>query len=309
MFYYFLACVCSVLSYDLARSLTTFPSKISLFQNNQLPVPTLHMFWYADIMILFVVAASGVFAYRLKGINVYSPKFYLRNKKITLLLLLPIVAANAKSVLSGTVTGNVIINYSLLTPFVVCILTYFLFKEKLPRPYILAFLLASVGFLLTRSQSSLSFSFNFFLFSYIFLNAFSIVAVRYASLNRSSIEGIIIENLIYASQGFIFFWIFGSFKWEYLFTWQVLLVALPSIGHHILVILGNQRSKYTAGILLIDFTKVGIVYLSTYAFFGKTFSTVEIVGVITICGSICLLKTNLVKQFWIKVSSITSFKN
>lgn len=292
MLYYFLACICSILSYDLARSLTTFESTIPLFQDNQLPMETLHMFWYVDIMILFVVSLGGLFAYKFKGINVYNPRFYLNNRKVILLLAIPVLAANLKSVLSGNATGDVITSYSLFTPFVVCILSYYLFKERLPKVYILAFLVATLGFILTKVGSKHSFNLplNSLLLLYVFINAASTIAIRYASLSRGSIEGIVIENLFYALQGLILFYLFGNFKWQYLFTWQVLLVALPSLGHHILVILGNQASKYTAGLILIDFTKVGMAYLSTFIFFGRSVSSLQILGVTITCFAVATLK-------------------
>lgn len=294
MLYYLLACFCSILSYDLARSLTSFPSKISLFQNNQLPIQALHMFWYCDIIILFLVFFSGFFIYKFKGVNVYKPKFYFQNRKIALLLLVPIIASNSKSFLANSVTGDVIIMYSLLTPFIACFLSYIILKEKLPSSYIKAFVVASAGFILTKfsSVSLTSLNFNILLFFYVFINAFSVIAVRYASLSRNSIEGIFVENLIYAAQGVIFFIIFGGFEWKYLFSWQALIVAIPSIIHHIFIIIGNQKSKYTAGLLLIDFLKVGIVYTSTYIFFGKSFSVLELVGIGIICISVLLLKKN-----------------
>lgn len=58
---YLIACACSILSYDLARSLTTFKSSIEFFNNSQVPVKVMQMFWYCDIIILMIAVISAPF--------------------------------------------------------------------------------------------------------------------------------------------------------------------------------------------------------------------------------------------------------
>lgn len=292
---YLIACFCSTVSYDLARSLTTFKSSINFFNNSQLPIKVMQMFWYCDIIILIIAIISAPFLKKKYDIAIFSPKVYLKNKKIIFLFLIVILSSNLKSFISSSISGDVIITYSLLTPFVALILNSLILKEKFNTRYAKALFVAFTGFAVTKINK-LTVDFHLILLIYVFINAGSVIAIRYISVKRKNIEGIIFENMIYAFQGVVLFLIFGGFSFKMLISWQVLIVAIPSIIHHVYIVIGNQKAKHTSLIILTDFLKTVITFGSCFFFFRKTPTIHEFIGISIILTSLFFLRKNKINS-------------
>lgn len=94
--YYLISCICAIISYDLARSVTTFNSKFEFFNVNKLPLNVEYVICHGNIIILFLVLISGIILKRFTTINIYiyNPSFYWKNKKAILFLIFLIMAAN-----------------------------------------------------------------------------------------------------------------------------------------------------------------------------------------------------------------------
>jgi len=300
--YYLIAIICSIISYDIARAFTKFKTTFAFFENNKLDIPIIHIFWYADILIAFLVLIFGIFLKRAKQVNVFDFRFYLKNRDIVIFLAFPMIAASLKSYLSGELPGSVIMTYGLFTPFLACWLSSKLLKEKIPPKYNIAIILAFIGFVITKSTSISLGTVNFFLICYIIVNAVSTITIRHLSLKRTNIEGIFFENLSYALIGLGFFLLCGGFQLKYLFSLQVLCVAIPSIIHHTFVILGNQKSKYFASIIFTDFFKVSIALLSGLLFFSRLPTVYEIIGMFILCFSVVFLHSS--DYILIKIKSL-----
>ena len=178
-----------------------------------------------------------------------------------------------------------------MTPLIVCVLSLLLLKEKPPKNYIYSLLIGFFGFVITQYGAIEKLdNANILLIGYVFLNAASVIGMRWAVKKRNKIEGIFFENFIYAAQGVVLFSIFGGFSFKILFSWQVILVSLFAIIHHVFVIIGTQKSKYVSNIILIDFAKVIVAYLSCFVFFDKKPITIEIIGASMIVFALFLIK-------------------
>lgn len=201
------------------------------------------------------------------------------------------MSSNLKSFISSSIRGDVIITYSLLTPFVALLLNSLILKEKFNTKYAKAFFVAFIGFAITKIHN-LKIDFHLILLVYVLVNAGSVIAIRYISVKRKNIEGIIFENMIYALQGVVLFSVFGGFSFKILFSWQVLVVAIPSIIHHVYIIIGNQKAKHTSLIILTDFIKTVITFSSCFVFFRKIPTIQEFIGISIILTSLFFLKKN-----------------
>ena len=148
------------------------------------------------------------------------------------------------------------------------------------KHHIIAFVFGCIGFIICQFNK-ISFginSMNWLLLFYVVLNAGSILAIRYVSKVRSKLEGVILDNFIYTLVGITGFAFFGDFHIKILFSWQILLIAIPSIVHHTFVILGNQELTNMIEIVIADFLKITFTLLSCYIFFNKTLSFIEYFG-------------------------------
>jgi drug/metabolite transporter (DMT)-like permease len=279
MFKYLFASLCATISYDLARSFTTFNSNIEFFNNNQLPIDVMLTFWHADIIILAVITLLSKEIKKRSNTNVLSLSYFRNNKLVFLFLSLPIIASNMKGYLSKSFSGAEIAPYSMLSPFLIIIFGLFVFKkEKIKLFDWILFAVCFVGFLLS-SNIKISFNkLNLVLLFYPIVNAIAMVATRYISKTRNKLDGIVMDNFAYVVFGISGFIFYGGFSIRVLFSWQVLLVALFSIFHHIYIILGNQESKNTINVLVIDLAKIIFTLMSTYVFFGKNISYLQFVG-------------------------------
>ncbi len=102
--------------------------------------------------------------------------------------------------------------------------------------------------------------------------------------------------MIYVAIGLTGFSFYGGFSLKILFSWQILLVAIPSIIHHIFVILGNQKTKNTIEIIILDIFKILITLISAYLLLGKTLNIFEYIGcfiMLTITIYYFLIKNNV----------------
>jgi len=100
----------------------------------------------------------------------------------------------------------------------------------------------------------------------------------------------LLENLLYAIQGVIFFLIFGGFEFKYLFKWQIWLVAIISMFHHVCKILGIKKSKHVSAQVITDFIKIVFVFFICYWFFDIMPTRNEVVGTIIIISSLFIIK-------------------
>lgn len=310
-FYYLLANFCSIISYDIARSITSFATIIAILGNNQIPIKVIQVFWYADIIVLLLAVPGGFFIKKKWGVNVFSMNLYAKNWFPVLLLIPQVFSSNYKSFLASNLKGSVILTYSLFTPFVAMLMSFLIFKnERLPKNFFVAFLLCFIGFFLTKYEGLGQLELSWILIGYVFVNAVSTIATRFVAKKRKNIEGMVFENAIYAIQGLLFFYIFGgktvtilgnslqfdAFNWKYLFSWQVWLATIPATAHHILLILGVQSSKFTGTIIMSDLVKVILAYISALIFFGNIPSLLELVGVFIICTSVYIFNKNILNN-------------
>jgi len=282
MFKYLFSNIGSSLSHDIARSVTSFVSRFEILNQNHLNITIMEAFWYVDIMILMLMVIFFPLIKNKAKINIINIGYLKKNKIIILLLFIPVFTSLVKTHISQFTPGNTILTYSMISPFIAIIISLYLFKkEKISKYNIIAFVFGCIGFTICQFNN-INFginNINWLLFFYVILNACSGLAIRYVSKVRSRLEGVILDNFIYTLVGIVGFSIFRNFNIKILFSWQILLITIPSVIHHIFVILGNQELKNFIEIIIADFLKIIFTLLSCYIFFNKTLSCIEYFGI------------------------------
>ena len=297
MIRYLFSIIGSILSYDIARSITTFESRFSFLNNAKISgLDVMKCFWYVDILILILMLCFSPLLKKYKGINIFNTTYLRKNKIIFLILSIPVLSSVTKSFVASNISGNVILTYSMLCPFVSLILSKIIFKEeKISNLELKVFVFGFLGFFITK-LNKIEGGFDSWLLFYVLINSVSILAVRYISKKKNQLDGIIVENMIYVAIGLTGFSFYGGFSLKILFSWQILLVAIPSIIHHIFVILGNQKTKNTIEIIILDIFKILITLISAYLLLGKTLNIFEYIGcfiMLTITIYYFLIKNNV----------------
>jgi len=291
MYKYLISCLCSVLSYDFARSLSLFfaISSIDILANNRLNVNVQQMFWHVDVMILLFILPTSRYFKKQKNINILCTKFLIKDKILILFLSIPILATVLKSYAIKTLPGSDILPYQMLSYAVAIIISLVLHAKYKSNEWI-ALVLMLIGFVIVKSKN-FDHQFACLLMCYSLLNGISILTKRYASRTRPALQGVVIENMLYGFIGVFNLLKSGGFNISVLFSWQVLLITLLCIGHHIFDILGNRASHSAVEIIICECLKIIFILCSGYFFFRSVLGIKEYIGIFIMLIGLVIYKS------------------
>lgn len=290
-FYLTISAISSIISYALAKSfamysdvnLTQYSNVISpfaFFRDNRLPLSINQLFWYCSIQSLFFCLLVNSYLKKQHNIKILDISFYKKNKLMFFLLALPVFSSQYKAFLNGTIPMIQITIYSFLGYiFSIVIKPLFVKEKKITKIQILILIIAMIGFLITKIDSSFKITVSLICIGFSLVNGFSDTAKYYASKSREGVEGAVVDSLLYVLIGFLGFFFTQRFEFKYILSWQVFLVGLPCILQHVYTILGNKESKHFVYVVINNFMKLFWTMLIEYIFFVKTLNLKEIVGV------------------------------
>jgi drug/metabolite transporter (DMT)-like permease len=266
-----------------------------LFNNNQLDATVNEMFWYVDIWLFFFMLLAKGFIQKKHNMNILDFKVYKQNKSFLLAFLFVIFTSNLKAFIMNKETLSLLSTYSVLSPFIAFIIVKIMYyisthKEDIKRGHLIGFLLALIGYIVIHKGKVIPSSFSLIILGYVFAGAISDLLVRKIAKKRRVIDGIFAENMICIFFGVFCFIIFGNFKLEYLFSWQVVLVAIPTLIHHIFLITGHQRTENVMQILFLNLFKYNFVFFADLLFFDIPLTLNKVLGLLIISSGIVFIK-------------------
>lgn len=278
-----IAVFCSSLSYVFAKKSTLQVANPKMLVNV--------MFWYADFWMMGYLLIGRNYIKKHFQSDVLNFKVYINNPLFLLGLIFITFTSNFKASLVGKNNLSDIGAYSILTPFVILIISRMFFKERISRKQAYSFLLATFGFFAYHRLKAPDFNKLFFI--YIFLNAISDLIIRVVAKKRNAIDGLFVENmscLIIGIFGFSYYHCIGQplFIFSQLFSLDVFLVSVPTFLHHYFIIKGNQHSKTMMLVLICQFSKHGFNYLFDVYLFAKQYELIQLAGLLIMSVAVVL---------------------
>lgn len=278
-----IAVFCSSLSYVFAKKSTLQVANPKMLVNV--------MFWYADFWMMGYLLIGRNYIKKHFESDVLNFKVYIQNPLFLIGLIFITCTSNFKASLVSKNNLSDIGAYSILTPFVILIISRVFFKERINKKQAFSFLLATFGFFAYHRLKAPDFNKLFFI--YIFLNAISDLIIRVIAKKRKAIDGLFVENmscLIVGIVGFSYYHHIGQplFIFSQLFSLDVFLVSVPTFLHHYFIIKGNQQSKTMILVLICQFSKHGFNYLFDVCLFAKQYELIQIAGLLIMSVAVVL---------------------
>lgn len=291
MIHYILATINSTLSYVFAKSTTNAHSTIGFFNQHKLDASVNEMFWYVDIwLFLFMLLARNPLK-KFHHIDILDFKVYKQSRWLLLAFGFIVFTSNFKAFIMNKETLSLLSSYSVLTPFVSFVIIKILrHNEVIKKQHYIGFLFAILGYIVIHKFKLIPKTFSLMILGYIFANAISDLLTRHIAKKRRAVEGIFAENMMCVALGVTCFTIFGNFKLEYLFSWQVVFVAIPTLLHHILLITGHQRTDNMMQILFLNIFKYNFVFFADLVFFNIPLNINKILGLLIISAGLIFIK-------------------